>query len=159
MRNGDCVQSIKICLWCFHLYSLQLFYCGTSPTGSSFSQTDPMWASYRLQFSKSSSNMGPYYEVQFFRSRLFQNGSPKRSGSQQTFCMDSSWATWPIVCSCRSSPWTAASFRPDPPASLWGPPQAAMWRSVLMWYTMGCRGTSCYTSVLSRHSITAAVVP
>lgn len=50
---------------------------------------------------------------------------------------------------CVGSPWAAASLRAHTPAPAWGPPQAAVWISCLVCFSMGCRGTTWSTMVFS----------
>lgn len=83
-----------------------------------------MGPSHRPQFFQNSSSTGPFYGVQSFRRTLLQHRSLTGPSSCQTSC------------SCVGSPQAAASFRAYPPAAPVQP-------------SVGCRGTGCFTRVLS----------
>jgi len=96
--------------------------------------------------------MGPFHRAQSFKNRLLrllQRGSPMRSqippanhllrglfSMGYSFCQEPApvWALHRVT----------ASFSAHPPATVWGPPQAAGWISAPLWNSMGCRGTTCH---------------
>ena len=109
------------------------------PTGSSSSRTAP--------------DMGPYHGVHPSGENC-SNLAPLRAAAPARSPAPA-WSPLhglqvrPGICSGRGLPQAAASVGAGPPAPPWSPPRAAAWNPAPPWYSMGCRGTSCFTMVLT----------
>ena len=127
-RNGGSYQSITASVappWS-HSLSIPAPVWIPSP-GCQPSQTNPVWASHRLQFLKNCSNMHPYHGLQSFRNGLPQYYLPMEDRSLRFHTLQ------------------GAS------------PQAAEWRSELPWYTMGfCSNVWKYSCPLSSLNVASA---
>ncbi|NWZ30868.1 SETBP protein, partial [Asarcornis scutulata] len=109
------------------------------PTGSSSFRTAP--------------DMGPYHGVHPSGENC-SNLAPLRAAAPARSPAPA-WAPLhglqvrPGICSGRGLPQAAASVGAGPSAPPWSPPRAAAWNPAPPWYSMGCRGTSCFTMVLT----------
>ena len=109
------------------------------PTGSSSSRTAP--------------DMGPYYGVHPSGENCSNIGPPRAAAPARSPAP--AWA--PLhglqvrsgICSGRGLPQAAASISAGPPAPPWSPSRAAAWNPAPPWYSMGCKGTACFTRVLT----------
>ena len=119
MGNGGYSQFITHC-----------FCCSFPPQGedSSHSSPAPVWSpTHARQFSKNCSNVSPSYEVQSFRNRLLQHGSPLGSQALPANLLWhgllSPWVcrSWKEPAPARDSPRGHSLLQASPPALAWGP--------------------------------------
>ena len=107
-----------------------------------------------LQFFMNCSITGPFHKVESFMNGLRHCGS----SHSVTDASRKPAPVWPPLhrpqllsgpCSSIGSLWAEASFRVHLPATAWGPPQAAGWVSTPLWTFVDCKGTTCFTMVLT----------
>jgi len=95
--------------------------------------------------------MGPFHEVQSFRNRLLQRGSPTGSQALPANLLQHGLLfpqVLPGACSSTGSPQGHSLVRAAPCSSMGSSP-GCRWGSALAWTFMGCRDTACLTMVYS----------
>lgn len=133
------------------------------PTAESPSWPSPTWV-FPMGCCPSGSSVWPFHELQSFRSRQLQCGSPMGHSSSRK-----SAPVWsPLhglqllkgVCSCMGFTQAVTSLRAHLTALVWDLPQASVWISTPPWSSMGLQGDNlCHYGGIFALSLGACLPP